>query len=45
MLKEAEVRLGKLVEEHAVTKKAYEQAEKNNDRNKEQCKGNASWCH
>ena len=28
MLKEAEVRLGKLVEEHAVTKKAYEQAEK-----------------
>ena len=26
MLKEAEVRLGKLVEEHAVTKKAYEQA-------------------
>ena len=26
MLKEAEVRLGRLVEEHAVTKKAYEQA-------------------
>ncbi len=26
MLKEAEVRLGKLVEEHAVTQKAYEQA-------------------
>ena len=38
MLKEAEVRLGKLVEEHAVTKKAYEQAAEVMDATKKSAK-------
>ncbi|GFI61113.1 putative protein [Clostridiales bacterium] len=38
MLKEAEVRLGKLVEEHAVTKKAYEQAAEIMDATKKSAK-------
>ena len=38
MLKEAEVRLGKLVEDHAVTKKAYEQAAEIMDATKKSAK-------